>query len=53
MILVVKDTGGRGYGFPSPLNFFLDLTNGMCIMENILNKTNPEILPNHKLNLDT
>jgi len=21
-------------------------------MENILNKTNPEILPNHKLNLD-
>ncbi len=45
MILVVKDAGGRGYDdFPSPLNFSLDLTNGICIMENILNKTNPEKL---------
>jgi hypothetical protein len=25
--------------FPPPLNFFLDLANGMCIMEDILNKT--------------
>lgn len=24
--------------FPSPLNFSLDLTNGMCIMDDIMNK---------------
>jgi len=33
---------GEGGLFLSPLNFSLDLTNGICIMENILNKTNPE-----------
>jgi hypothetical protein len=31
--------GGEGYpNFPPPLNFFLDLTNGMCIMDDIMNK---------------
>jgi len=40
MILVVKDAGERGlWIFLSPLNFSLDLANGMCIMGDILNKT--------------
>jgi hypothetical protein len=44
MILVVRIQGRGVMDFPSPLNFFLDLTNGMCIMGNILNETNPEKL---------
>tara|TARA_R110000824_G_scaffold384941_1_gene579090 strand:+ start:1519 stop:1809 length:291 start_codon:yes stop_codon:yes gene_type:complete len=37
--LWLRTHGEEGYpNFPPPLNFFLDLTNGMRIMEDIMNK---------------
>jgi hypothetical protein len=46
--------GGEGFSISlSPLNFFLDLANEMCIMEDILNETQlKKTLLKKKLNLD-